>query len=80
MPVHNAEIADKFNRYADLLEIDGANQYRVRAYRTAEPERMPESYLLPHRQKGGRCPVCGGEVKAAKISGRTAYYCPRCQK
>ncbi len=35
MPVHNAEIADIFSRYADLLEIDGANQYRVRAYRTA---------------------------------------------
>ena len=35
MPIHNAEIAAIFNRYADLLEIDGANEYRVRAYRTA---------------------------------------------
>ncbi len=53
---------------------------RMAIDRDAEPERMPESYLLPHRQKGGRCPVCGGEVKAVKISGRTAYYCPRCQR
>jgi len=35
MPIHNAEIAEIFNEYADLLEIKGANQYRVRAYRTA---------------------------------------------
>ena len=35
MPVHNSEIADIFHKYADLLEINGDNQYRVRAYRTA---------------------------------------------
>lgn len=35
MPIHNAEIDEIFNKYADLLEIDGANQYRVRAYRIA---------------------------------------------
>ena len=35
MPVHNAEIATFFERVADLLEIDGANPFRVRAYRNA---------------------------------------------
>jgi DNA polymerase (family X) len=35
MPVQNAEVADTLDKYADLLEIDGANQFRVRAYRTA---------------------------------------------
>ncbi len=35
MPVHNKEIAAVFYEYADLLEIDGANHYRVRAYRNA---------------------------------------------
>jgi DNA polymerase (family 10) len=35
MPVQNAEVADTLEKYADLLEIDGANQFRVRAYRTA---------------------------------------------
>src|SRR5690606_21646692 len=33
--VHNAEIAEMFNRLADLLEIEGANVFRVRAYRRA---------------------------------------------
>jgi DNA polymerase (family X) len=35
MPVHNSDIVDLFNRMADLLEIGGANPFRVRAYRTA---------------------------------------------
>ncbi len=35
MPVQNAEVADILDKYADLLEIDGANQFRVRAYRNA---------------------------------------------
>jgi len=33
--VHNAEVAELFNRLADLLEIEGANVFRVRAYRRA---------------------------------------------
>lgn len=35
MSVHNQEIADKFGRLADLLEIRGENEFRVRAYRSA---------------------------------------------
>ena len=35
MSIHNREIADLFDRLADLLEIDGANRFRVRAYRQA---------------------------------------------
>ncbi len=35
MPVHNSDIERIFREIADLLEIEGANQYRVRAYRTA---------------------------------------------
>jgi DNA polymerase (family 10) len=35
MPVRNAEIAELFNRLADLLEIEGANPFRIRAYRNA---------------------------------------------
>jgi DNA polymerase (family 10) len=35
MPVHNTDIATCFNTLADLLEIEGANTFRVRAYRNA---------------------------------------------
>jgi DNA polymerase (family X) len=33
--IHNTEIAQRFQRLADLLEIEGANPFRVRAYRNA---------------------------------------------
>jgi DNA polymerase (family 10) len=35
MPIHNSDIADIFNRVADLLDIEGENPFRIRAYRNA---------------------------------------------
>ena len=35
MPIHNKDIADVFEQVADLLEIKGDNQFRIRAYRNA---------------------------------------------
>jgi formamidopyrimidine-DNA glycosylase len=46
----------------------------------ADMDRMPKSWLLPHRSKGGKCPRCGRELKSATIGGRTAWFCARCQK
>ncbi|SDF43653.1 DNA polymerase (family 10) [Limimonas halophila] len=34
MAIHNSDIAEQFDEIADLLEIQGANAFRVRAYRT----------------------------------------------
>lgn len=46
----------------------------------ADPGRFPDSYLTPKREAGEPCPGCGGSIEDAKISGRTAYFCPSCQK
>ncbi len=35
MPVHNADITTVFTEIADRLEIEGANPFRIRAYRNA---------------------------------------------
>ena len=45
MPVQNSEIAVMFDQTADLLEIKGENQFRVRAYRRAARtiEGLPQS-------------------------------------
>ena len=43
-------------------------------------DRLPRGFLLPERRKGGRCPRCGGAIASIKFAGRSAYYCPRCQK
>jgi len=46
----------------------------------ADANRMPRSWLLLHRRKGGRCPGCGRELHSATIGSRTAWFCRHCQK
>jgi formamidopyrimidine-DNA glycosylase len=46
----------------------------------ANPEKMPEDWLLPNREEDGDCPRCQGKIKTAKVSGRTTYFCPKCQR
>lgn len=45
----------------------------------ADPDRMPPTFLLPRRRKGGRCPACDAPLATLKAAGRTSWYCPRCQ-
>jgi formamidopyrimidine-DNA glycosylase len=42
--------------------------------------RLPKSWLLTHRGKGGRCPRCRRALKSATIGGRTSWFCGHCQK
>jgi formamidopyrimidine-DNA glycosylase len=46
----------------------------------ADVDLMPKSWLLRQRGKGGKCPRCGRELKSSKIGGRTAWFCPHCQR
>ncbi|MGI9433559.1 MAG: helix-hairpin-helix domain-containing protein, partial [Geminicoccaceae bacterium] len=69
--VHNTEIAAIFNELADLLEIEGANPFRIRAYRNAAitVASLPES--LADMVKAGKdlsaLPAIGKDL-AAKIA------------
>jgi formamidopyrimidine-DNA glycosylase len=45
----------------------------------ADPDRFPSSWITPHREKGAKCPNCGGDMEHVIVSGRSAYYCPNCQ-
>jgi len=33
-----------------------------------------------YRRKGEKCPRCGAIIKKVKIGGRSAHFCPKCQK
>jgi formamidopyrimidine-DNA glycosylase len=46
----------------------------------ANVNRMPKSWLLPHRGKGGKCPRCNRGLQSATIGGRTAWFCTHCQR
>ena len=80
MPVANAEIAELFERYAALLEIDGANAFRVRAYRNAARtlESLPQSaaHMLDEGTDLAELPGIGddlaGKIEAIVESGTFA--------
>ncbi|MBD3321734.1 MAG: DNA-formamidopyrimidine glycosylase [Chitinivibrionales bacterium] len=46
----------------------------------ANPDEFPSGYLLPHRNAGDHCPRCGSVVRKMSSGGRSARYCPKCQK
>ncbi|MFZ3040276.1 MAG: DNA polymerase/3'-5' exonuclease PolX [Thiobacillus sp.] len=70
MPVHNADIAALFEEIADRLEIQGANPFRIRAYRNAARTlgELPQSAraLLERGEDLTRLPGIGDDL-AEKI-------------
>ena len=71
MPVHNADITAIFEEIADLLEIQGANPFRIRAYRNAARilgDLPQEARMLAERGDDlTRLPGIGADL-AGKIS------------
>lgn len=45
----------------------------------AEPDRMPDDFILPRREPGGRCPRCDAKLEQVSVNGRKAWFCPACQ-
>ena len=71
MTIHNAEIAGFFGRYATLLEIKGANPFRIRAYRNAARtiENLPRDVSVMLREGYDLAELPGiGDDLAGKIS------------
>ncbi|MGZ3369506.1 MAG: helix-hairpin-helix domain-containing protein, partial [Caulobacteraceae bacterium] len=71
MTVHNTDIANIFNRMAELLEIEDANLFRVRAYRRAAQTLQdlgePAAALLARGQDLDDLPGIGEDL-AGKIA------------
>ena len=70
MPVHNADIAAIFEEIAELLEIENANPFRVRAYRNAaralQSLGVPATDMVAKGEDLTELPGIGGDL-AAKI-------------
>lgn len=64
-------LSELFAARAEVLEIS------IEA--GADPQRLPDDFLLPHREAGAACPRCDGTIRPLKACGRTAYLCPQCQ-
>lgn len=46
----------------------------------ADIQKMPAAWLIQARKKGSPCPRCKTPIRQIKASGRSTYYCPKCQK
>lgn len=40
----------------------------------------PRRFLLPRRDRGQRCPQCGGAIRRETVGGRTTYFCSKHQR
>lgn len=56
---------------------------------TASDEKFVDTYglggkyqkkLKVYDREGEKCLICGGKIKRVKFGGRSAYFCPKCQK
>jgi formamidopyrimidine-DNA glycosylase len=50
--------------YVDFYGRQGENQLKLKAY----------------GREGERCERCGGPIKRVRLGGRSAHYCPKCQR
>ena len=39
----------------------------------------PNEFLIPHRKKEEKCPICNSDITRFEISGRHGFYCQSCQ-
>ncbi len=54
---------------------------RTAIERGADPDDMPESWILPRRRENDpRCPGCDRALETATVGGRTTYWCRECQR
>jgi DNA polymerase (family 10) len=70
VPVHNADIAAIFEEISDLLEVEAANPYRIRAYRQAARmlSELPQDVRLLLKKGFDLTQLSGvGDDLAAKI-------------
>jgi formamidopyrimidine-DNA glycosylase len=45
-----------------------------------EGKKLPKGYLTTVRKKSADCPRNNVKIEQIKVSGRTTYFCPNCQK
>ena len=48
--------------------------------RTAAEEEFPADFLVSRDAREAKCRVCGHTIERKKVGGRTAHFCPNCQK
>ncbi|MDD4830606.1 MAG: bifunctional DNA-formamidopyrimidine glycosylase/DNA-(apurinic or apyrimidinic site) lyase [Candidatus Paceibacterota bacterium] len=76
------EVEDLCSAMKEVLKkAVAAKGSSVSDYRTLSGEKGKfQEIRKVYRKEGERCPKCGEKIKRQKIGGRSAHFCPKCQK
>jgi len=66
------KIKELYKNIIDVLEFGIKKKGDLSTY--------PNDFLIPHRKKEEKCPICKSDITRYEISGRHGFYCPSCQK
>ncbi len=65
------KIKELFTNIKDVLKFGIENQGDLSTY--------PDDFLIPHRKKEEKCPLCDAEINRFELAGRHGFFCPICQ-
>ena len=66
----------KILKKAIKLQGESISDYRTPSGERGDFDKIRKIY----RREGEKCPRCGAIIKKVKIGGRSAHFCPKCQK
>lgn len=66
------KVKELYGNIIDVLEFGIKKKGDLSTY--------PDEFLIPHRKKEEKCPICNTDVIRIEISGRHGFFCPSCQK
>ncbi len=67
-----SKIKELFVSIKEVLEVGIKKKGDFRTY--------PNDFLIPHRKKEEKCPICSSDITRFEISGRHGFFCPSCQR
>ncbi len=70
-----APVEELDNATLESLFDTAVDVSREAVHHLADPERMPDDWLLPRRDDGEPCPRCDGTIRRSEVNGRPTYHC-----
>jgi formamidopyrimidine-DNA glycosylase len=68
----DSKVKELFASIKEVLEVGIKKKGDLSTY--------PNEFLIPHRKKEEKCPICNSDITRFEISGRHGFFCPSCQK
>ncbi|MHA2289423.1 MAG: zinc finger domain-containing protein, partial [Promethearchaeota archaeon] len=68
----NKKVKELYGNIVDVLDFGIKKKGDLSTY--------PNEFLIPHRKKEEKCPICRSDIIRFEVSGRHGFYCPKCQK